>query len=108
MLPSCAVGMPGLQSLTWWPSEYDWPSIHLATLATCRAAYVHPARVADLVLEVFVDMDGVHSDVFYSDSEEDCDEFLNGRQGMRDEWQAEQARLQAIMQGVAGYICTFT
>lgn len=106
--------MPGLQTLTWRDIGDDLPSIRLATLATCRAAYVHPARVADLLLEVLVDFDPVLDDLSCSDWEDGDERWdeADARTALRqkelhsiyDEWQAEQARLRAACAG--GCLCS--
>jgi len=88
------VAIPELLVLKWSKSFFDLAdvsSMRLTTLATCRAAFVHPARVADLIFKVrlFVDLE---EDGF---DEEREDELCVEVQGVRDEWQAERARLQA-------------
>jgi len=97
--------MPGLRLLCWWvgasllPAGIDQPSVHDTTLATCRAAFVHPARVADLVFEVAVGLD--HFD-------EEVGQVEEAMQGMRDEWQAELAGLQLARVGGSGEVHLIT
>jgi len=96
-LPECVVSLPQLRELQWSESYLtDISSFRPITLATCRAAFAHPARVADLVFKVKLHLD-LEWDEFY---EERVDELNTKVQGVRDEWQAERARLQAA--GVAG------
>jgi len=98
-LPECAIAVAGLRVLRWlYVSKFDLHSIHLATLATCRAAFAHPARVVDLVFKV---------DLYLDDDE--CDEvkqneFVVEVQEMRDEWQSERARLRAARVGGGGEV----
>jgi len=96
-LPECVVSILGLRVLKWgrfFSNMADVSSTRLTTLATCRAAFAHPARVADLVFKV---------DLFL-DREVGFDEGMNEInwvvQGVRKEWQAERASLQAA--GVCG------
>jgi len=88
-LPECVVSIPELRVLKW--SKFDFEDISSTTLATCRAAFAHPARAADLVFKV---------ELYLMLEEDELDELYAEVQGLRDEWQAERARLQAA--GVGG------
>jgi len=78
----------------------DVSSIRLTISAMCRAAFVHPARVADQVFKVnlYLDLEGNEFD------EERMEELNVEVQGMLDEWQAERARLRAARVGGGGKV----